>query len=113
MNHRFQSSHRIALNSVLLHRGHLPVASNETAFVKCFTYWHALHFHRIERCSCDCSSSFNASSAVFRIASSAAFSVLTAESINPAPTVEFHPQTFSVAVSISAKNMFSSYCTHI
>jgi hypothetical protein len=38
---------------VLLHRGHLPAVSSGTAFVKCFTYSHALHFHRIERSSWD------------------------------------------------------------
>ena len=51
-NHfRFDASHRIGLNSVCLHRGHLPALSNGTALVKCFTYWHALHLQRIERSS--------------------------------------------------------------
>lgn len=35
---RHKALHRIDLNSVFLHRGHLPAASNGTVFVKCFTY---------------------------------------------------------------------------
>jgi hypothetical protein len=49
----WQPPHRRGLNAVLLHRGHLPAVSNETGLVKCFTYRHSLHSHRIERFSCD------------------------------------------------------------
>jgi hypothetical protein len=80
--------HRIGLNSVLLHRGHLPAVSNVTGLVKCFVYRHALHFHRIERCSCDRSIWFNAFIAVSRIASRSDFSVLSVGSIGSAPSVE-------------------------
>jgi hypothetical protein len=80
--------HRIGLNSVLLHRGHRPALSNGTGIVKCFMYRHALHFHLIERCSCDCSIWFNAFIAMSRIASRFAFSVLNVGSIDPIPSAE-------------------------
>jgi len=66
---RLTRHHKIGLNSVLLHRGHLPAASKETGFVKYFTYWHSLHSHRIARCSCDWSICFNAFMALSRIGS--------------------------------------------
>jgi hypothetical protein len=71
-----------------LHRGHLPAVSKETGFVKRFTYRHSLHIHRIERVSCDCSIWANAFNAISRIASRAAFSGLTVESIDSIPSVE-------------------------
>ncbi len=54
----------------------------------CFTYRHSLHTHRIERVSCDCSIWVNAFDAISRIASRAAFSGLSVESITSIPAVE-------------------------
>ena len=83
--------HKIGLNSVLLHRGHLPADSKATGLGKCFTYWHPLHFHRIEYSCCNWPIWFNAFAAISRIASRLAFSVLSVESINSALIVEIHP----------------------
>ena len=69
----------------VLASGVSAAASNGTGFVKCFTYWQALHFHRNERSPCDCPTWFNAFAAMSRVASSAAFSLLTAGSINSVP----------------------------
>jgi hypothetical protein len=73
---------------VLLHRGHLPAASNGTGRVKCFMYRHSLHSHRIERVSCGRSIWCNAFDAISRIASRVAFSGLRVASINSTPAVE-------------------------
>jgi hypothetical protein len=81
-------SQRIGVNSVRLHRGHLPAVSKETGFVKRFTYRHSLQTHRIERVSCDCSIWCSAFNAVSRIASRAAFSGLSVESIASVPSAE-------------------------
>jgi hypothetical protein len=51
-------------------------------------YRQSLHFHRIERVSCDCSIWSNAFDAISRIASRAAFSVLRVESITSIPSVD-------------------------
>jgi hypothetical protein len=37
-----------ASNEVLLHLGHFPADSSGTGRVKCFTYSHSLHLHRID-----------------------------------------------------------------
>lgn len=87
---------------MLLHRGHLPAPSNETGLVKCFRYWHSLHFHRIEYSSCDCPICANAFIVVSRIASRAAFSVLSAGSINPAPSVKADPHAQQFCLKIRA-----------
>jgi Bacterial regulatory proteins, luxR family len=74
------SPHGTGLNSPHLHRGHLPAVSNVTGLVKCFIYRQSLHFHRIEH-SGDGPIWVNAFPAVSRIASSAAFSVFSLDSI--------------------------------
>ena len=73
---------------MLLQRGHLPAPSNETGRVKCFVYWHCLHIHRIECSSWDWLICCNACSAMSRIPSRAAVSLLSAESISSVPIVE-------------------------
>jgi len=93
---RGQPSQRIGVNSVLLHRGHLPTVSKETALVKCFMYRHALHFHRIERVSCGCSIWSNAFDAISRIFSRAAFSGVSVESITSTSVVEVCQQICAI-----------------
>src|SRR5262249_49516128 len=107
---RPDSPHRTGLNSVLLHRGHLPAASNATGLVKCFTYRQCLHFHLIERCSCDCSIWFNAFVAVSRIASRAAFSLVSAGSIDSTPIVEVWRSTCAILAPKDAVKLLS--CSH-
>jgi hypothetical protein len=107
---RGQPSHRIGLNAVLLHRGHLPAVSNKTALVKCFMYRHALHFHRIERVSCGCSIWSNAFDAISRIFSRAAFSGLSGESITSTPVVEVCQQICAICAPKDEVRAFS--CSH-
>ena len=103
-------SHTAGLNSVLLHRGHLPAASNVTGLVKCFTYRHSLHFHPIECCSCGRSDWANAFIAASRIVSRAAFSVLSAGSIDLTPSVDVCRSTCAIFAPRGARETFS--CSH-
>src|SRR5262249_1483667 len=105
--------YRIGLNSVPLHRGHLPAASSGTGFVKCLIYWQSLHFHRIERCSCDCSICFNAFMALSRIASRSAFSVVSGGSIDSIPSAEVWFLTGAIFGPRDAINMLSCSYEHI
>jgi hypothetical protein len=107
------SSYTTGLNSVLLHRGHLPAASNGTGFVKCFIYRHSLHFHRIECSSCDRPIWLNAFTATSRTASRASFNVLSAESISSAPSAEVCQRTCAIFAPRDAANMLSCSYEHI
>jgi hypothetical protein len=114
---RFYTDHTghyaTGLNSVLLHRGHLPAASNVTGLVKCFTYRHSLHFHRVECCSCGRSTWLNAFAAIPRIASRAALSVLSVESISSAPSAEVCRLICAIFAPRDAANRFSCSDEHI
>jgi hypothetical protein len=105
--------HTIGVNSIFLHRGHLPAVSNVTGVVKCLIYWHSLHFHRIERCSCDCSICFNAFMALSRIASRSAFSVLTLGSTGSAPTVQVCRLICAIFAPTDDADMLSCSDEHI
>jgi len=107
------SPYKIGLNSVLLQRGHLPALSRVTGLVKRFMYRQSLHIHRIECSSGDWPSWVKAVAAMSRIASSAAFSVLGAESINSIPTVEVCRLISAKCASKNAVVMFSCSCEHI
>jgi hypothetical protein len=104
------SPHRMGLNSVHLHLGHLPALSKGTGFVKCFMYWHALHFHRIECSSCERLICLNAFAAMSRIASRAAISVLGVESINSIPSAEVSELAYATYAPIAAVKQLS--CSH-
>jgi hypothetical protein len=107
---RGQPAHRIGVNAILLHLGHLPAVSSKTGLVKCFTYRHSLHPHRVERVSCDCSMWVNAFDAKSRIASRAAFSVLSVESTNSIPSVEVCEPI--CAISATKYGVIASSCSH-
>jgi hypothetical protein len=108
----FTSPHRIGLNSVLLHRGHLPAVSNGTGVVKCFIYRHSLHFHAIKRFSCACSIWFNAFITMSRIAR-LAFSVLSVVSINPIPSAEVSRSACAIYVPKGGVIVLSCSNEHI
>ena len=100
-------SQRIGVNSVLLHRGHLPAVSNKTGFVKRFTYRQSLHTHRIDRFSCGRSIRSNAFDAISRIASRAAFSGLSVESITSILAVEVCQQICAICAPKDEVKAFS------